>query len=98
MNTFQRNVINSFDLTRKDVYALYEHIKVLHTQISALQVDYAKHTCCKSESPRYIASNTGKKVHQETCFFVKRIKKQISFDTKKAAVKKGYTFCSCVVD
>ncbi len=47
---------------------------------------------------KFLASKTGKKYHEPKCEFAKKIpdKKQVWFDEKKAATKKGYKPCKCI--
>ncbi|PIN73614.1 hypothetical protein COV20_05310 [Candidatus Woesearchaeota archaeon CG10_big_fil_rev_8_21_14_0_10_45_16] len=90
------NVQRSFQLAKSDIYALYEHVKVLRAE-----VDYLKQLNMKSSQPaavekQFVASETGKKVHQANCLHAQKIKKRVIFKTKTLALNKGYKLCSCL--
>ncbi|HIJ12101.1 TPA: hypothetical protein HA278_08650 [Candidatus Woesearchaeota archaeon] len=92
---FQQKVQKSFELTKQDIYALYDHIQYLHAEIALLKEQHNT----KEESSStgtYFASKTGKKAHIEGCFFAKNIKKRVTFETKEEAVKQGYQICGCI--
>ena len=90
---FQQKVQKSFELTKQDIYALYDHIQYLHAQIALLQ---EQQSIKQESSHTYFASKTGKKVHIEGCFFAKNIKKRLTFESKEDAVKQGYQICGCI--
>ena len=38
MATFKKNVIKSFDLAKKDMVALFNHVNLLHDEVKALKI------------------------------------------------------------
>jgi hypothetical protein len=98
MTMNEQTVANSFQLAKNDIYALYEHVKVLHEQLA----DMKAHKCtCTTKKPakRLVGSKTGSKIHETTCLFAKKIKSanMIEFTSRKQATSKGYKPCSCVL-
>lgn len=89
---FETNVINSFDLAKKDIYALHQHIKVLWQEVEQLktQKNVTNYT--------YVASKKGKKAHQANCLFARKINKEnkLVFGTKTEALNDGFKLCSCL--
>ncbi len=52
----------------------------------------------KRTTKTYVASKTGKKVHQANCLFARNIKKgnRVLFRTKTKALNENYKLCSCL--
>ena len=75
-----------------------EHAKILLENelegIKDSRVELAK----EFEPGKYVGSETGTKYHVGTCDWAKRInkKKQVWFNDKAEAKKKGYKACSCI--
>jgi len=100
-NTFQKNVVNSFGLVRRDIQNLSDHIRYLYSEIDRLKIQLATVTAAaaqKNEKKNLVASKTGKKVHNSACTFGKRIKASnlICFSNKADAERQGFKPCSCL--
>ena len=107
MNKFEQNVIDSFQLARKDINELYENVKFILEQVAQLKQENAhlaqklnrtKKTVKRTVAKKYVASKTGKKVHSPGCTFAKNIKQKnkIVFGTKTKALNEGFKPCTCL--
>jgi regulator of replication initiation timing len=104
----EQNIVNSFNLAKKDINSLYEHVKVLHQSVEELQKENSflylqiknmtKKKVKVQKNKKYISSKTGKKLHQANCLHARNIKKtnRVIFNNKTEALNQNYKLCSCL--
>ena len=106
----EQNIVNSFNLAKKDITALYEHVKVLHQSVEDLKKENSflysqiktmtkKKVKVKVEKgKKYVASKTGKKLHQANCLHARNIKRtnKLVFNNKTEALNQNFKLCSCL--
>ena len=109
-NQIEQNIVTSFNLAKQDIYNLYEHVKSLTTQIEDLKkensylysqiklLDKKKPVKTQKVNKKYIASKSGKKLHNANCLHARNIKKtnKLIFNNKTEALTDGYKLCSCL--
>ncbi len=92
LNENQERLMDWMRDTREKEIKLYEQVKELKraSPRSVSKVFSSKRS--------FVASKTGKKVHEKNCPFAKNIKPkmQVIFKTKKSALNKGYKACECL--
>lgn len=102
----EERIINSFQMAKRDIYTLYEHVKVLKAEVELLREQNLalikkrpKTRKVAKTAKRLVGSTTGSKFHEATCLFAKNIKSEnwVEFSSKAQAKKKGYKPCTCVL-
>jgi len=80
--------------TRRQEKQLYQRVKTLSQKKTSKVVKKVLVTAQKT----FVASKTGKKVHNSSCPFAKNIKpkKKMVFKSKAKALNKGFKSCECL--
>jgi hypothetical protein len=90
----EKNTKQSFDMARRDIVALYDHVSRLHNVVLDLHTQIAQLSGAKT----FVASKTSNKLHATKCAYAKNIKpkNKLVFDNKNFALDKGFKTCACV--
>ncbi|MBU0456789.1 MAG: hypothetical protein KKD75_01470 [Nanoarchaeota archaeon] len=106
----EETIVKSFQLAKKDIFNLYEHFNAMKSEVEMLKIKNQQLALEVAQfkpvvknvkqvaNKQYIASKSGKKVHQANCLFARNISKEnkIIFRTKTNALNEGYNLCSCL--
>lgn len=90
----EKNTRQSFEMARRDIVALYDHVSRLHNVVLDMHNQIAQLSGAKT----FVASKTSNKLHAAKCAYAKNIKlkNKVIFKNKSLAINKGFKTCACV--